>query len=104
MKFLHTAIADVFVVEPEISSDVRGQFLESYNRKVFLEQGIDVEFVQDNQSVSSKGVLRGLHYQLAPHAQAKLVRVVKGEIFLSDKMKGKMLQQMAGSARIFRQN
>jgi dTDP-4-dehydrorhamnose 3,5-epimerase len=77
-----TALPEVLLVEPKAISDDRGFFMESYNRKVFSEAaGLDVDFVQDNHSLSRKGVLRGLHYQLPPHAQGKLVRVVVGEIF-----------------------
>lgn len=66
------------IVEPRVFCDARGFFLESYKKTDFVNNGIDVEFMQDNHSLSSKGVLRGLHYQKPPFAQAKLVRVVKG--------------------------
>ena len=69
------------VVEPTVFGDARGYFMETYNYNDFKEAGIDVEFVQDNHSQSEKGVLRGLHYQLDPHAQGKLVRCVEGEVF-----------------------
>lgn len=71
-------IPGLVIVEPKVFGDDRGFFLESYKKKDFVNNGIDVEFMQDNHSVSSKGVLRGLHYQKAPFAQAKLVRVIKG--------------------------
>lgn len=82
MKVTDTAIPDVKIIEPMVFEDERGFFFESYNNKKF-EEGIGrkLTFVQDNHSQSSKGVLRGLHYQLPPHAQGKLVRVVKGEVF-----------------------
>jgi len=77
-----TAIAEVLVIEPKVFSDGRGAFFESWNRRAMKELvGRDVEFVQDNHSVSTRGVLRGLHYQLPPHAQGKLVRVVAGEVY-----------------------
>jgi dTDP-4-dehydrorhamnose 3,5-epimerase len=72
----------VLIIEPKVFGDVRGFFFESYNRQAFNEAtGLDVDFVQDNHSKSAKGVLRGLHYQLPPKAQGKLVRVVQGEVF-----------------------
>ncbi len=82
MKATPTAIPDVLVIEPKVFNDERGFFFESYNRRAFKEAtGLDPEFVQDNHSKSVKGVLRGLHYQLPPKAQGKLVRVVQGEVF-----------------------
>jgi dTDP-4-dehydrorhamnose 3,5-epimerase len=82
MKVTPTAIPDVLIIEPKVFGDARGFFFESYNRKAFKEvTGLDVDFVQDNHSKSNKGVLRGLHYQLPPKAQGKLVRVVQGEVF-----------------------
>ena len=76
-----TAIPEVVVVEPKVFGDDRGFFFESFNRARFAEAvGRDVEFVQDNHSLSSRGVLRGLHYQL-PNPQGKLVRAVRGEVF-----------------------
>jgi dTDP-4-dehydrorhamnose 3,5-epimerase len=70
-----------FILEPKVLRDERGYFMESFNEKTFSEKtGFEVHFVQDNQSFSSKGVLRGLHYQSGAHAQAKLVRVLKGEV------------------------
>lgn len=81
MKFTPTSIPDVLLIEVETNNDSRGSFFEAYNRELFEKNGIRVPFVQDNQSRSARGVLRGLHYQLAPKAQAKLVRVVKGSIF-----------------------
>jgi len=81
MNFIPTKLEGCFVIEPKIFNDERGYFLESYNEKT-LQNGIGqpVQFVQDNQSYSSKGVLRGLHYQTGEHAQAKLVRVLQGEV------------------------
>lgn len=75
-----TDFDDLFIFEPTVIGDERGYFMESYNYKTLLERGIDYKFVQDNQSRSKRGVLRGLHYQNAPHAQAKLVRVLSGSI------------------------
>ena len=82
MKATDTHIADVKVIEPRVLEDGRGFFFESFNQNEFnLAIGRNVDFVQDNHSKSSKGVLRGLHYQLQPKAQGKLVRVVQGEVF-----------------------
>jgi len=81
MNFIATKLDGCFVIEPRIITDERGYFMESFNEKTF-QNGINdhVHFVQDNQSYSSKGVLRGLHYQTGEHAQAKLVRVLHGEV------------------------
>ena len=81
MNFIPTKLEGCFVIEPKILQDERGYFVETYNKNVF-DKGIgqDINFVQDNQSFSSKGVLRGLHYQTADNAQAKLVRVLQGEV------------------------
>ena len=80
MPFTKTDIPDLLVFEPAVFGDSRGYFFESYNQRFFQKEGIDIQFVQDNQSSSSYGVIRGLHYQLPPHAQTKLVRVLHGEI------------------------
>ncbi|EIG5232221.1 dTDP-4-dehydrorhamnose 3,5-epimerase [Escherichia coli] len=82
MNVIKTEIPDVLIFEPKVFGDERGFFMESFNQKVFEEAVVrKVEFVQDNHSKSSKGVLRGLHYQLEPYAQGKLVRCVVGEVF-----------------------
>ena len=82
MKVTPTAIPDVLIIEPKVFGDERGFFFESFNQKAFNgATGLDVNFVQDNHSRSAKGVLRGLHYQIPPHAQGKLVRVVRGAVF-----------------------
>jgi dTDP-4-dehydrorhamnose 3,5-epimerase len=82
MKVTDTKIPDVKIIEPTVFEDERGYFFESFNHKKYEEAiGREVSFVQDNHSKSVKGVLRGLHYQLPPHAQGKLVRVVQGEVF-----------------------
>ncbi|BBP38132.1 dTDP-4-dehydrorhamnose 3,5-epimerase [Escherichia coli] len=82
MNVIKTEIPDVLIFEPKVFGDERGFFFESFNQKVFEEAvGRKVEFVQDNHSKSCKGVLRGLHYQLEPYAQGKLVRCVVGEVF-----------------------
>ena len=83
MNVIETKIKDLLILEPRIFADERGWFMESFNQQVFeralTERGLNVPtFVQDNHSLSQKGVLRGLHYQLDPHAQGKLVRVVQG--------------------------
>ena len=81
MQTIETGIAGLLILEPRVFGDARGFFYESYNRQVFAAAtGLDIDFVQDNHSRSSRGVLRGLHYQLAPHAQGKLVRVVHGAV------------------------
>ena len=80
MLFRKTEISGLLVFEPKVFEDSRGYFFESYNERIFQEAGIDLKFVQDNQSSSLYGVIRGLHYQLPPHAQAKLVRVLRGTI------------------------
>ncbi len=80
MAFIETGFPGLLVFEPKIFSDERGYFFESFNSKTFEENGITRNFVQDNQAFSSCGILRGLHYQLNPHAQAKLVRVMQGEV------------------------
>lgn len=82
MKFTPLAIPDVFLIEPKVFGDARGFFLESFRQDLFNQAtGTNHEFIQDNHSRSSKGVLRGLHYQLPPHAQGKLVRVISGAVF-----------------------
>ncbi|WP_448684275.1 dTDP-4-dehydrorhamnose 3,5-epimerase [Enterobacter cloacae] len=82
MNVIKTDIPDVLIFEPKVFGDDRGFFFESFSQKVFDEAvGRKVEFVQDNHSKSCKGVLRGLHYQLEPYAQGKLVRCVAGEVF-----------------------
>lgn len=81
MPAIATKLKDCFIIEPNVIPDERGYFMESYNEKRFeQETGLQVHFVQDNQSFSTKGVLRGLHYQTGEHAQAKLVRVLQGEV------------------------
>lgn len=82
MKIISTSIPEVIIIEPDVFGDERGFFFESFNQKKFDEAvGRPVQFVQDNHSKSVKGVLRGLHYQLPPFAQGKLVRVIQGEVF-----------------------
>ena len=78
--FHKTEIEGVYIIEPKVFGDDRGYFMETYKESDFIEAGLDYKFVQDNQSKSHKGVLRGLHYQLH-HPQAKLVRVISGEVF-----------------------
>ena len=80
MNFIKTDIDGVIIVEPRIFPDSRGYFFESYNEQEFIKNGIPNRFVQDNQSKSSYGVVRGLHCQLGAHAQAKLVRVLQGKV------------------------
>lgn len=81
MKVTNTHIPGLVVIQPRVFSDKRGFFFESYNKQSLLSAGIDIDFVQDNHSASQYGVLRGLHYQLNPFSQTKLVRVIKGSVF-----------------------
>ncbi|NTV83609.1 MAG: dTDP-4-dehydrorhamnose 3,5-epimerase [Bacteroidales bacterium] len=78
MKLQKTKIEDLFIIHPDVFTDERGYFFESFQKENFLKLGIDADFVQDNESMSAKGVLRGLHLQVPPFAQGKLVRVVRG--------------------------
>jgi len=80
MEVLKTDIEGVLIFQPHVFEDERGYFLESFRKKYFLELGLDFDFVQDNESKSEKGVLRGLHSQKPPFAQGKLVRVMKGAV------------------------
>jgi len=80
MNVIQTGFDDMVILEPKVMEDARGYFMESYHYNDLKLQGIDILFVQDNQSKSQKGVLRGLHFQFAPHAQTKLIRVLSGEI------------------------
>ena len=81
MSFIPTPLEGVLVFEPRVFEDKRGYFFESHNENTFREVGIDTHFVQDNQAASTQGVLRGMHFQVGEAAQAKLVRVVTGEVF-----------------------
>ncbi len=81
MKFTRLEIPDVILIEPKVIQDTRGFFFEFYHRELFRKNGIDAVFVQDNYSRSAKGTLRGLHFQIEPKAQDKLVRVTRGEVF-----------------------
>ena len=82
MRVIPTDLPEVLILEPRVFGDERGFFMESYNARTFnTAVGYEVRFVQDNQSRSSRGVLRGLHYQLPPHAQGKLIRVASGRVF-----------------------
>lgn len=80
MKIIETGFDGLVILEPKVLEDPRGYFMESYRYDVLKSNGIDVHFIQDNQSKSRRGVLRGLHYQNAPYPQTKLVRVISGEI------------------------
>ncbi|MDR1694380.1 MAG: dTDP-4-dehydrorhamnose 3,5-epimerase [Lactobacillaceae bacterium] len=80
MKIIKTKIKNLLIIEPQIFSDNRGYFFESYNQAKFKEAGLDYNFIQDNQSMSSYGTIRGLHFQKGGHAQAKLVRVLEGTV------------------------
>ena len=80
MEFISTEIEGLLIIKPDVFADDRGYFFESYNRQKFLKGEIDIYFEQDNESKSRKGVVRGLHFQVPPFAQSKLVRVVKGAV------------------------
>ena len=81
MKFISQSISDVIIIEPNVLGDSRGYFVEAYRQDLFNKAvGFNVEFIQDNESKSTQGVLRGLHYQLAPFSQAKLVKVIDGNV------------------------
>ena len=79
-KVIACRIAGMYVIEPQVFGDDRGYFMETYNRRAFADAGLDMEFVQNNQSMSKQGVLRGLHFQIK-HPQGKLVRVLRGEVY-----------------------
>jgi dTDP-4-dehydrorhamnose 3,5-epimerase len=82
MEFIETSLKGAYLIKPKIFRDERGFFVETWNEKLFAENGISAKFIQDNHSMSvKKGVLRGLHFQKPPHTQAKLVRVTRGKVF-----------------------
>lgn len=81
MEIIKTPIADLLIIQPRVFADARGFFFESYNEKNYQEAGINIRFCQDNQSKSGYGVIRGLHYQLQPHSQSKLVSVIQGSVW-----------------------
>ncbi|HOW41392.1 MAG TPA: dTDP-4-dehydrorhamnose 3,5-epimerase [Bacteroidales bacterium] len=81
MNIIETGLKGLIIIEPRVFNDSRGYFFESYNQERFTESGIEFRPVQDNESKSTRGVIRGLHYQLNPQAQSKLIRVVQGRIF-----------------------
>lgn len=81
MEIIKTNIEGLLVIQPRVFADARGFFFESYNEKLYREAGIDTRFCQDNQSKSGYGVIRGLHYQLNPHSQSKLVSVIQGVVW-----------------------
>lgn len=81
MELVNTGIEGLWVIKPKVFADARGYFFESYNKELFTKNGLDLNFVQDNQSLSHKGVLRGLHFQNPPFAQGKLVRVITGAVY-----------------------
>ncbi len=81
MNIINTPINDLYIIEPRVFADQRGYFFESFNQERFFTNNLKINFVQDNESKSTFGVVRGLHFQLPPFAQTKLVRVVQGEIF-----------------------
>lgn len=82
MNFVSTGIPDLYIIEPKVFCDQRGYFFESFNKQKFIDAGLpEYNFIQDNESKSVKGVVRGLHYQIAPYSQAKLVRVLHGSVY-----------------------
>lgn len=80
MRLIETGFDDLYIIEPKVIEDERGYFMESYHYEVLKSKGVDIRFIQDNQSRSRKGVLRGLHFQNAPYAQTKLIRTLSGTI------------------------
>jgi dTDP-4-dehydrorhamnose 3,5-epimerase len=80
MEVIETGIKDLLLLKPKVFKDARGYFFENFNRDVFSKIGITADFTQDNQSLSGKDILRGMHFQAPPHAQGKLVRVIKGAV------------------------
>lgn len=81
MKIIETPLSGLLILEPQVFEDTRGYFFESYQQQRYIDAGIESHFIQDNESKSGRGVVRGLHYQLDPFAQAKLVRVVQGAVY-----------------------
>ncbi|MGB4413720.1 MAG: dTDP-4-dehydrorhamnose 3,5-epimerase [Paludibacter sp.] len=81
MEIIKTPISDLLIIKPRVFADARGFFFESYNEKMYNEAGLNIHFCQDNQSKSGYGVIRGLHYQLHPHSQSKLVSVIQGAVW-----------------------
>jgi dTDP-4-dehydrorhamnose 3,5-epimerase len=81
MELINTGIEGLWVIQPKVFADARGYFFESYNKELFAKNNLNLDFVQDNQSLSHKGVLRGLHFQNPPYAQGKLVRVITGAVY-----------------------
>ena len=81
MEIIKTEIPDLLIIQPKVFEDERGYFFESYNEAEFMRHDLQLNFVQDNESKSGYGVIRGLHYQLAPYSQTKLVRVIQGKVF-----------------------
>lgn len=81
MQIIETKIPGLLIIEPKVFSDDRGYFYETFQNRRYKESGIDAEFIQDNEAYSGYGVVRGLHYQLAPYSQAKLVRVIQGTVY-----------------------
>lgn len=106
MPFTQTAFPGLYIFDPVVYADSRGFFFESFNQFTFSKEGINEVFVQDNQSKSSYGVVRGLHYQLAPHAQSKLVRVLEGVILdvVVDIRKGSPTYGMSYSIELSAEN
>jgi dTDP-4-dehydrorhamnose 3,5-epimerase len=106
MEFIATPIQGLFLVQPKVFQDSRGYFFESYTQRVFDEAGLPSDWVQDNQSSSSYGVIRGLHYQLNPFAQSKLVRVLQGTILdvVVDIRRGSPTYQQAYSVELSAEN
>jgi len=80
MELIETGFKGLLLIQPKVFQDARGYFFESFNKDKFRELGIEEEFLQDNQSLSNEGIVRGLHFQSPPHAQGKLVRVIKGTV------------------------
>ncbi len=106
MKLIKTEFDDLVIIEPKVIEDGRGYFMESYHYELLKNSGIDIRFIQDNQSRSKKGVLRGLHFQNAPYAQTKLIRTLSGSILdvAVDLRKGKSTFGKAFTLELSAQN
>lgn len=106
MSFTNTEFPGLIIFEPKVFNDGRGYFFESYNENTFKEAGISISFVQDNQARSVYGVLRGLHFQLPPYTQTKLIRVLEGEIIdaVVDLRKGSPTYEKSFSVRLSSEN
>nr|ADI17797.1 dtdP-4-dehydrorhamnose 3,5-epimerase and related enzymes [uncultured Sphingobacteriales bacterium HF0130_33B19] len=106
MEIIRLSIEGLLIIKPKVFGDERGHFFESWNKKAYQDIGLDLDFTQDNQSISQKGVLRGLHFQNPPYAQGKLVRVIKGAVIdvAVDLRKGSLTYGQHISVKLTEQN